>query len=62
MIPILKEEESLNSHKVMQSNLLDARTGEKCTFSDVIRNQGHKFFPDYHTVDYLHCVLLRHFA
>jgi len=47
----------------MDTQLIDARNGQNLIFSEMIKSHGLKtFFPDYEGIDYIHFVLLRHFA
>ena len=62
LVPRLTEEDSLVGHVILHTKLINARNGEHLRFSDLTGNANDKLFPDYKKVDYVHCVLLRHFA
>ena len=61
-IRVLDEKEPLLDHVVMNTNMVDARNGDNSSLTDVVKNKLSDVFPDYKRVEYVHCVLLRHFA
>ena len=61
-IRVLDEKEPLLDHVVMNTNMTNARKEENVCFIDVVKNRLSDVFPDYKRVEYVHCVLLRHFA
>ena len=61
-IRVLDEKEPLLDHVVMNTNMTNARKDENVSFIDVVKNSLRDIFPDYNRVEYVHCVLLRHFA
>ena len=61
-IRVLDEKEPLLDHVVMNTNMTNARKEENVSFIDVVKNRLRDVFPDYKRVEYVHCVLLRHFA
>ena len=61
-IRVLDEKEPLLDHVVMNTNMTNARKDENVSFIDVVKNRLRDIFPDYNRVEYVHCVLLRHFA
>ena len=61
-ITVLDEKELLIDHVIMNTNMANARNGENFTLADVVKNRLRDVFPDYKRVEYVHCVLLRHFA
>ena len=61
-IKVLDEKEPLLDHVVMNTNMTNARKDENVSFIDVVKNRLRDIFPDYNRVEYVHCVLLRHFA
>ena len=58
---ILNEAEPFNDHEVMQAKLINARNGETVLFYELL-STAKKHFSDYEGINYIHCVLLRHFA
>ena len=61
-IRVLDEKEPLLNHVVMNTNMVNARNGDNLSLTDVVKNKLRDVFPDYKCVEYVHCVLLRHFA
>ena len=61
-IRVLDEKEPLLDHVVMNTNMVNARNGDNSSLTDVVKNKLSDVFPDYKRVEYVHCVLLRHFA
>ena len=61
-IRVLDEKDPLLDHVVMNTNMTNARKEENVYFIDVVKNRLSDVFPDYKRVEYVHCVLLRHFA
>ena len=61
-IRVLDEKEPLLGHVVMNTNMVNARNGDNSSLTDVVKNKLSDVFPDYKRVEYVHCVLLRHFA
>ena len=61
-IRVLDEKDPLLDHVVMNTNMTNARKEENVCFIDVVKNRLSDVFPDYKRVEYVHCVLLRHFA
>ena len=61
-IRVLDEKEPLLNHVVMKTNMVNARNGDNLSLTDVVKNRLRDVFPDYKRVEYVHCVLLRHFA
>ena len=61
-ITVLDEKELLVDHVIMNTNMANARNGENFTLAGVVKNRLRDVFPDYKRVEYVHCVLLRHFA
>jgi len=62
-LSVLEELDSLAHHDIMDTQLIDARNGQNWIFSEMIKSHSLKtFFPDYEGIDYIHFVLLRHFA
>ena len=60
---VLEELDSLANHDIMNTKLIDARNGQNLIFSDMMKSDCLKTFsPDYEGIDYIHFVLLRHFA
>ena len=61
-ITVLDEKDLLVDHVIMNTNMANARNGENFTLAGVVKNRLRDVFPDYKRVEYVHCVLLRHFA
>ena len=61
-IRVLDEKDPLLDHVVMNTNMTNARKEENVCFIDVVKNRLSDVFPDYKHIEYVHCVLLRHFA
>ena len=61
-IRVLDEKEPLLDHVVINTNMTNARKEENVSFIDMVKNRLGDVFPDYKRVEYVHCVLLRHFA